>query len=148
MNINSEDCMVPRDPDQKFDKKDYYSNPSKYKNVFKTKFLPYITALFHCIFWDSKCPRYISNKHLKELAEAKNLRLLGICDVSCDLDGSIECLQEYTQPEKPFFYYNSLKEEHSFDVSYEPYKFPYLAVDFLPCELAFDASMHFGNTLK
>lgn len=83
------------------------------------------------------------------------MRLLGICDVSCDLDGSIECLQEYTQPERPFFYWNSLKAEQTFDCTYEPYKFPYLAVDFLPCELAYDAcniwcnsAMHFGNILK
>ncbi len=31
--------------------------------------------------------------------------------VSCDLNGSIECLKQYTQPEKPFFYFDSLKEE-------------------------------------
>lgn len=65
VNINSEDVMVPRDPDQKFDKKDYYANPSKYRCIFKSKYLPYITALFHCIFWDSNCPKYISNKHFK-----------------------------------------------------------------------------------
>ena len=62
-----------------------------------------------------------------------------MCDVSCDLDGSIECLQEYTQPEQPFFYFNSLTGKSDFDNKYEPYKFPYLAVDFLPCELAYDA---------
>jgi hypothetical protein len=68
VNINTEDVMVPLDPEQKFDKKDYYSNPNKYKCVFKSKFLPYITALFHCIFWDSNCPLYITNKNLKDLA--------------------------------------------------------------------------------
>jgi hypothetical protein len=65
VNINSEDVMEPRDPEQKFDKKDYYQNPSKYRCVFKTKYLPYISCLFHCIFWDTGCPRYITNKHLK-----------------------------------------------------------------------------------
>jgi alpha-aminoadipic semialdehyde synthase len=98
VNINSEDVMEPRDPLLKFDKKDYYDHPSKYKCTFKTKFLPYISALFHCIFWASDCPLYITNKNLKDLASAKNLRLLGICDITCDINGSIECLQEYTQP--------------------------------------------------
>lgn len=65
ININSEDVMVPRDPESKFDKKDYYENPSKYKCVFKSKYLPYISALYHCIFWDPDCPRYITNKNLK-----------------------------------------------------------------------------------
>ena len=70
---------------------------------------------------------------MKELAEKKQLRLLGICDVTCDIEGSIECLKEYTQPEKPFFYFNSLKEEQTFDNRYEESKIVYLAVDFLPC---------------
>jgi hypothetical protein len=55
------------------------------------------------------------------------------------LDGSIECLTEYTQPEKPFFYYDSIEETSSFDASYKYGKIQYLAVDFLPCELAYDA---------
>lgn len=31
VNINSEDVIVPRDPEAKFDKNDYYKNPKKYK---------------------------------------------------------------------------------------------------------------------
>jgi hypothetical protein len=80
------------------------------------------------------------------LALEKKLRLLGICDVilfvskvSCDLNGSIECLKQYTQPEKPFFYHDSIKEEETFNNHYEYGKFVYLAIDFLPSELAFDA---------
>jgi len=53
----------------KFDKEDYYNNPGKYRNIFSEKILPYITALFHCIYWDKKFPRYIRNKDLKELAK-------------------------------------------------------------------------------
>ena len=139
VNINSEDTIHHRDSDKGFDKKDYYNNPGQYTSNFKVKYLPYITALFHCIYWDVGCPVYVSNEDLKELGEQKRLRLLGICDVSCDLNGSIECLQEYTQPEQPFFYHNSRTGVQSFDNTYEMGKFPYLAVDFLPCELAYDA---------
>jgi hypothetical protein len=59
--------------------------------------------------------------------------------VSCDLDGSIECLKEYTQPERPFFYFDSLKGEETFNNHYDYGKFVYLAIDFLPSELAYDA---------
>jgi hypothetical protein len=31
VNINSEDAIVPRDPEAKFDKNDYYKNPQKYR---------------------------------------------------------------------------------------------------------------------
>lgn len=65
VNINSEDVIVPRDEEAKFDKGDYYKNPQKYKSVFHKKYLPYISALFHCIYWDVGCPKYIENKHLK-----------------------------------------------------------------------------------
>jgi alpha-aminoadipic semialdehyde synthase len=51
VNINTEDCIVPRDPDAKFDKGDFYKNPSKYRSIFKERFLPYVSALFHCIYW-------------------------------------------------------------------------------------------------
>ena len=105
VNINTEDTIVPKDPAKKFDKNDYYKNPTDYTSNFNTKFLPYISALFHCIYWDVGCPVYISNQDLKDLAQKKSLRLTGICDISCDLNASIECLKEYTQPEQPFFYH-------------------------------------------
>lgn len=65
--INTEDCVEPLDSEAKFDKKDYYANPAKYRCTFNTKYLPYISALFHCIYWEPKFPRYISNKDLFDL---------------------------------------------------------------------------------
>jgi alpha-aminoadipic semialdehyde synthase len=85
VNINTEDCIVPRDPDAKFDKADFYKNPSKYRSVFKERFLPYVSALFHCIYWEGSFPKYIKNKHLYNLANTSNLRLIGICDVKMQL---------------------------------------------------------------
>jgi alpha-aminoadipic semialdehyde synthase len=67
-NINTEDVIISRDPADKFDKTAFYKTPEKFKNVFNKKYLPYISCLFHCIYWDSKSPRYIKNKHLKKLA--------------------------------------------------------------------------------
>lgn len=104
--------------------------------------------MFHCIYWEPGFPKYIKNKHLSTLTSQKNLRLIGVCDVTCDLDGSIECLKEYTQPEVPFFYYDSAEEKDSSDPTYKEGKILYLAIDFLPCELAFDAAMHFSRLLK
>jgi alpha-aminoadipic semialdehyde synthase len=57
--------MTPLDSEAKFDKQEYYKQPEKYKSVFNIKFLPYLSALFHCIFWSPNCPRYIENKDLK-----------------------------------------------------------------------------------
>ncbi len=57
--INTEDCIEPRDPTAKFDKNDFYKNPEKYKCNFNEKYLPYVSAIFHCIFWEPRFPKYI-----------------------------------------------------------------------------------------
>ena len=59
--------------------------------------------------------------------------------ITCDLEGSLECLVEYTQPEKPIFFFDAEEQRQSFDPVYKDNKFLYLGIDFLPCELAYDA---------
>jgi hypothetical protein len=93
LNINAEDCMEPLDHNTRFSRSDYYANPGKYTSNFATKYLPYISALFHCIYWELGFPMYIENKDLVELQQQKRLRLMGICDVTCDTDGAIECIK-------------------------------------------------------
>lgn len=132
-NINTEDVIVPRDPADKYDKVTFYKHPEKFKNVFSKKYLPYINCLFHCIFWDAKSPRYIKNKHLRKLAEANQLRLYGICDVTCDAEGSIECLKKFTTPDRPFFFYDPVTEDESYFFEYRKNRIMYLALDYLPC---------------
>ena len=73
--------MVPLDETAKYDKKDFYANPGKYRCVFNTKYLPYISALFHCIYWEPGYPKYVENKDLYNLANNRKLRLMGVCDV-------------------------------------------------------------------
>ena len=48
-------------------------------------------------------------------------------------------LEKFTTPEEPFFYYDVEKMENTFDGSYKEGKIQYLAIDFLPSELALDA---------
>lgn len=73
--------MVPLDG-SKYDKKDFYANPGKYSCNFNTKFLPFVSAIFHCIYWEPGFPKYFDNKDLYGLAKDNKLRLLGVCDVS------------------------------------------------------------------
>ena len=81
VSVNTEDCIVPLDPAAKFDKQDYYKNPGKYQCNFNTKYLPYLSAIFHCIFWSPEYPIYVRNQDLYNLAKDQKLRLLGVCDV-------------------------------------------------------------------
>lgn len=81
------------------------------------------------------------------MQKKKNLRLFGICDITCDLDGSIQFLTEYTSIDRPFFVYDPITGQKSFDTNIPTNNILYHAVDHLPTELAFDASTHFSDKL-
>ena len=134
-------------PTKKFDKAEYYSHPSKYAPIFHEKYLPYISAIFNCMYWDTKFPRLISNEQMKSLVEKGQNRLLGVSDITCDIQGSINFLVKSTTLDSPFYTYNPISEKieegvHGFDNG-----ILFQAVDYLPAELAFDASTHFGAKL-
>lgn len=74
--------------------------------------------------------------------------MIGIGDVTCDYEGSIEFLRKFTTPDDPFWVYNPLDEKTIDGISYRPGHILYQSLDFLPCELAYDASFHFSNILK
>lgn len=98
------------------------------------------------MFWDYKYQKMITCSQMRDLTERKESRLIGICDITCDYEGSIEFLRKFTDSEEPFFTYNPVDEkmvdgcEGTMDDG-----ILYHAMDFLPCELAFDASSHFGS---
>jgi len=146
--IETEHMVKPTDPERPFKKEDYYQNPDKYTPIFHEKYLPYVSALFHCMFWDEKYQKLITVEQMKKLAHEKKSKLLGICDITCDLEGSIEFLKKYTNIDNPFFLYNPISEEVGLDVNKPSTDILYHAVDHLPTELAWDASTHFGQQLS
>lgn len=47
---------------------------------------------------------------MRSLVKSKESRLLGICDITCDYEGSIEILRKFTDCEEPFFTYDPITE--------------------------------------
>ena len=93
------------------------------------------------MYWDQRFPRLITREQLRNLVLAKKSRLLGIGDVTCDMEGSIEFLTHYTTPDAHFWVYNPVTEKIIHDIEYPSEGcILYDSLDFLPCELAFDAS--------
>jgi alpha-aminoadipic semialdehyde synthase len=131
-----------------FEKKDFYANPHNYKSVFAEKFVPHLSILLHCMFWDPKFPRILSLEEAHNLSEKKQFRLFGISDITCDLKGSIELLQKFTTIENPFYAIDPLTGVmfDDFDKMTEN-SIIYHAVDHLPAELPIDASKHFSEKL-
>ena len=89
----------------------------------------------------------ISIEQMKKLVRSKKSRLLGICDITCDLEGSIEFLKKYTSIDNPFYLYDAETEEIIDDANQVSNQILYHAVDHLPTELAWDASNYFGQQL-
>jgi len=143
--FKEEDIADPVSQESIFSLQDYYDHPEKYKSKFEA-YLPYITLLINAIFWTPRYPRLITKKGLKNLFEKEqipHLRLIG--DITCDIEGAIECTVHATQPDNPVFTYNPL-EDRAID-GYKGTGVVILAVDNLPCELPRSSSVDFGNTL-
>ena len=69
-----------------------------------------------------------------------------VCDISCDVNGSIEFLERTTNVDSPYFQYDPiLKKEISESISNNGVTV--MGVDILPTELPRESSIHFGDAL-
>lgn len=97
--------MVRHKDGKDFDKADYYAHPNKYESKF-FEYLPYVHWLINGIYWEAKYPRVLSCEELKEAVEEQRTKLLGVCDISADYQGSIEFTSRFTSIEEPFLVYD------------------------------------------
>ena len=139
------DMVEPKNSNDKFELQDYYNNPGKYKSKFES-YLPKLTMLINCIYWDTPYPKLITLDYLKRLwTVSKNQKLKVIGDISCDIKGAIQCNIKCTMPGNPVYTYNPLDGTVIDRVSEGGPVI--MAVDNLPCELAEEASKSFSKVL-
>jgi alpha-aminoadipic semialdehyde synthase len=141
--FKEEDIVVPVSSNKKFNLQEYYSNPEFYQSVFY-RYLPYMTILMNCIYWEERYPRLITKKFIKE-CYSKNIKLQIIGDISVDINGAIEITSKTTTPSNPVFVYNPLTDNIS--DNYRDDGIVVMAVDNLPCELPKESSIEFSNAL-
>jgi alpha-aminoadipic semialdehyde synthase len=129
-----------------FDLQDYYKHPEKYESKFED-YMPYPTVIINAIYWDKMYPRLVTKKYLKT-AEIENrvLPLKVIGDITCDVEGSIECNIEDSNPGNPVYVYEPMSQTIRY--GYTGKGIVVLAVDNLPCELPKESSAVFSNVLK
>lgn len=130
-------------PENEFELHDYYDHPEKYKGVF-SKYVPYLTILMNCIYWEKRYPRLVTNELVKQLFE-KGLKLKVIGDISCDIDGAVEFTKKATILEQPTFVYDPVEDEIM--DGYEGRGIVVMSIDNLPCELPKESSSDFGRVL-
>jgi alpha-aminoadipic semialdehyde synthase len=144
--FHEEDMVRPIDPNKAFDLQDYYANPQGYRPVTED-YVPYLTAVVNGIYWTPKFPKYITRTFLKALyggGAKPRLRVVG--DITCDINGSIECTVRPTDSENPVYVYDPFEDKAI--PGFEGRGPAVLAVYNLPAELPLESSTYFSAKLK
>jgi alpha-aminoadipic semialdehyde synthase len=138
--------VEPVSPGARFNLQDYYHHPEKYRSCFE-QYVPHLTVLMNCNYWDSRYPRLVTKAYIRELfGGAQPLRLRVIGDASCDIEGGIECTIKATEPDEPVYVYDPQTGQVHMGVAGEGPVI--LAVDILPSELPREASEYFSDILE
>ncbi len=139
-----EEDMYERIDGEPFDLHDYYTHPELFRSKFE-KYVPHLSMLINCIYWDSRYPKLITREYLKKLYSKGEPKLKVIGDISCDVNGSIESTIKSTEIEDPIYVYNPFTE--SIDMGSSGEGIQVMAVDILPAELPRDSSDGFADVL-
>jgi alanine dehydrogenase len=144
--FKEEDMVRPVDPADPFDLQDYYANPEKYRPVVD-EVVPYLTAIVNGIYWTPKYPKFITKPFLKKLyGSGSRPRLRVVGDITCDINGSIECTVQPTDSENPVYVYDPAEDKPI--MGFQGNGPVVLAVYNLPAELPLEASTYFSGKLK
>jgi alpha-aminoadipic semialdehyde synthase len=136
----------PREVDRLFDLQEYYRSPELYEAVLEP-FLKHLTVLVNGIYWAPKYPRFVTKAHIRKLFDGPSrprLRVIG--DISCDIEGGIECTLMSTDPKDPVFVYDPVR-----DAALPGLEGPgpvIMSVDNLPAEISLESSIFFSQALK
>jgi len=133
----------PKQEGKPFVLQEYYDHPELYESQFE-QYIPNLTVLMNCMYWDDRYPRIVTKDYLEELF-AGNPRLTVIGDVTCDPDGSIECTHKGTEIEDPVFVYDPFTRKPA--MGFKGDGLLVMAVDILPSELPREASQAFSDAL-
>ncbi|MBN2424506.1 MAG: hypothetical protein JXR46_10670 [Calditrichaceae bacterium] len=140
-----EEHIVKRKDGGLFRLDDYYKHPEFFRSDFD-KYLPYLSILINAIYWDKRYPRFVTWENLAKLFSSGSLpKLQGIADITCDVNGSVECNVKTTKSDNPAYTVNPMDRTVR-DGNYGE-DIILLAVDNLPAELPKDSSIFFSKQL-
>ncbi|MGM0465489.1 MAG: hypothetical protein ACQERH_03550 [Acidobacteriota bacterium] len=144
--FKEKDMVEPINDTHKFRLQDYYKHPEKYQSKF-SNYLPYLTILVNCIYWEPKYPKLIRISDLKTLFNSNqkpHLKVIG--DISFEINGSIECTKFSMTPDNPFYIYDPLSEKVNNESNGRGVAV--MSIDNLPAEIPYESSVFFSKALK
>ncbi|XP_015770010.1 PREDICTED: alpha-aminoadipic semialdehyde synthase, mitochondrial-like [Acropora digitifera] len=115
--VSREDYLVPK-AGGVFDAEEYDAHPDRYRSTFAETIAPYMNVLVNGTYWAPNVPRLLTCDDARNLLKTLKRssaydgcpslpqRLLAICDISADCDGSLAFMTECTTIEYPFHLYN------------------------------------------
>jgi saccharopine dehydrogenase (NAD+, L-lysine-forming) len=128
---------------QAFDMNDFVEQGiDAYESSFE-KLLGKFSILLQTPYWTEKYPKHLDQARM--LSNIDKLPLV-VGDISCDINGSLECTTKASDIDTPAFTYNVAKAESTDGVAADG--ITVMSIDNLPCELSLDASQHFSQILK
>lgn len=129
-----------RKSDGGFDKREFYSDGSKYESIFP-QYCHEADMYIACHYWADGSPFLFTREDMKD----PNWKISVVADVSCDIDGPVASTIKPSTISDPIYGYDPMSEAEC-DFQKEG-SIAVMAVDNLPCELPKDASEDFGNEL-
>ncbi len=141
--IFKEEHLAEKNDGSEFELQEYYIHPERFKGVFE-KYLPHLSVLMNCVYWTDKYPRLVTKNYLEKNYN-KNSKLIAIGDITCDVNGSVECTELGTPIDDPVYIYNPVTGTHT--MGHEGEGLLIMSVDILPSELPRESSEFFSKEL-
>jgi len=135
-----------------FELQEYFQQPGRYRSAF-ARYLPRLSVIVNCIYWDQRYPRFVTRANVKQLFAdpGRKPRTVGrphlevVGDISADVEGSMEVTLQHTDVDSPVFVYRPDTDDAEDGVEADGPVI--MAIDYLPCELPADATQSFGDAL-
>jgi len=143
--FHEEDTVLPLVKDKAFELQEFYDHPERYRAAFE-RYLPLLTTLVNCIYWEPKYPRLVTIESARKLYADGQPKLRVIGDISCDVAGGVEITVKATEPDNPIYVYDP--ETGSIRSGVEGNGPVMMAIDILPSELPRESSAYFSDILK
>ncbi|MFA6653984.1 MAG: bifunctional lysine ketoglutarate reductase /saccharopine dehydrogenase family protein [Candidatus Delongbacteria bacterium] len=141
--IFKEEHLSEHKENKPFELQHYYKNPGEYRSIFE-QYIPEMSILMNCMYWSPEYPRIVTKDYLeKNYTEDFKLKVIG--DVTCDVNGSVECTEMGTHIDDPIFVYDTKKQ--TFEMGYKGRGLLMMTVDILPSELPRESSQFFSKEL-
>lgn len=144
LTVFKEEHLVERRDGQPFDLEDYYRNGSRYRSRLDG-YLPHCSIYVNAIYWAEGYPVFLSRDSYRRLSPPAPAGLQMICDITCDIGGSVEMTVKATEPDNPVFIYNP--DDGSTIDGWRGEGVAVCAVDNLPCEFPRESSEAFSRSL-